>query len=204
MLLKRLCKRVDKYTFQNVLCLLQLSLLRLQVGLLQGDYIPHFCPNIRLHNGRMVASLFLPKYSCEEKNTARWLIFKSRQIPLHGAQDAENQVLHVSVSQFSRSVMSDSLQPHGLQHARPLCQSPPPRGCPNSCPLSRRCHPTISSSVVLFSSCPQSFPASGSFQMSQFFASEPKYCIRWPKYWSFSFSISPSNEYSGLIYFWID
>ena len=70
----------------------------------------------------------------------------------------------------SRSVISDSLQLHGLQHTRPLCPSPSPTACSNSCPLSQRCHPTISSSVVPFS-CLQSFPASGSFLMSQFFAS---------------------------------
>ena len=73
--------------------------------------------------------------------------------------------------QFSRSVMSDSLRPHGLQNARAPCPSPTPGAYSNSCPLSRWCHPTISSSVVPFSSCPQSFPASGSFQMSQFFIS---------------------------------
>ena len=73
--------------------------------------------------------------------------------------------------QFSRSVMSDSLWPHELQHARPPCPSPIPRVHPNPCPLSWWCHPTISSSVVPFSSCPQSFPASGSFQMSELFAS---------------------------------
>ena len=67
--------------------------------------------------------------------------------------------------------MSDSLQPHGLQHARLPCPSPTPRAYSNSCPLSWRCHPTISSSVSPFSSCLQSFPATGSFQMSQFFAS---------------------------------
>ena len=67
--------------------------------------------------------------------------------------------------------MSDSLWPHGLQHARPPCPSPTPRVYPNSCPLSRWCHPTISSSVVPFSSCPPSFPTSGYFQTSQFFAS---------------------------------
>ena len=78
---------------------------------------------------------------------------------------------HVYSVQFSRSVMSDSSQPHEPQHARPLCPSPTPRVPPNPCPLSRWCHPTISSSVVPFSSCPQSFPASGSFQMSQLFAS---------------------------------
>ena len=75
--------------------------------------------------------------------------------------------------------------------------SPTPRVHSNSCPLSQWCHPTISSSVVPFSSCLQSFPASGSLQMSQL-------CIRWPKDWSCSFSINPSNDYSGLISFRID
>ena len=94
--------------------------------------------------------------------------------------------------------MSDSLRPHGLQHARPPCPSPTPRVYSNSCPLTRWCHPTISSSVTPFSSCLQSFPASGSFLMSQFFALDGQ---------SFSFSISPSNEYSGLTSFrmdWLD
>ena len=72
---------------------------------------------------------------------------------------------------FSCSVVSDSLQPHEPQHARPPCPSPTPRVHPNPCPLCRWCHPTISFSVVPFSSCPQSFPASGSFLRSQFFAS---------------------------------
>ena len=75
----------------------------------------------------------------------------------------------VSTVQFSLSVMSDSLWPHGLQHARPPCPSPIPRVYANSRPLSRWCHPTISSSVVRFSSHIQSFPASGSFQISQLF-----------------------------------
>ena len=77
----------------------------------------------------------------------------------------------VSSVQFSRSVASDFLGPHGLQHARPPCPSPTPRIYLSSCPLSWWCHPTISSSIVPFSSCFQSFPASGSFQMSQLFAS---------------------------------
>ena len=89
--------------------------------------------------------------------------------------------------------MSDSLQPRGQRHTRLPCPSPTPRAYSNSCPSSRWCHPTISSSVIPFSSCLQSCPASG------FFPSESVLCIRWPKYWSFSFSISPSNEYSGLI-----
>ena len=79
--------------------------------------------------------------------------------------------LHISSVQFSRSVISDSLQPHGLQHTRPPCPSSTPRVYSNSCPLSWWCHPTISSSVVPFSYHLRSFPESGSFQMSQFFTS---------------------------------
>ena len=99
---------------------------------------------------------------------------------------------------FSHSVMSDSLWPHGLQYTRIPCPSPSPRACSNSCPLSWWCHPTISSFVVPFSSCLKSFPVSESFLMSQLFH------IKWTEYWSFSFSISPSNGYSGLISFRID
>ena len=73
--------------------------------------------------------------------------------------------------QFSCSVMSNSLRPHGPQHVRPPCPSPTPGVHLNPCPLSRWCHPTISSTVVPFSSCPQPFPASGAFQVSQLFAS---------------------------------
>ena len=75
-----------------------------------------------------------------------------------------------SLVQFSHSVMSDSLQPHESQHTRPPCPSPAPGVYSNSCPSSRWCHPTISSSVTPFSSCPQCLPASGSFPMSQLFA----------------------------------
>ena len=78
--------------------------------------------------------------------------------------------LPFSSVQFSHSVVSDSLRPHESQHARPPCPSPTPRVYSNSCPMSRWCHPAISSSVVPFSSCPQSLPASGSFPMSQLFA----------------------------------
>ena len=104
--------------------------------------------------------------------------------------------------QFSCSVLLDSLQPHELQHARLPCPSPTPGVHPNSCPSSQWCHLAISSSVVPFSSCPQSLPASESFPVSQIFT-----YMRWPKYWSFSFSISPSNEHPGLISFrmdWLD
>jgi len=85
--------------------------------------------------------------------------------------DPGNSHWPFSSIQFSRSVMSNSLWPHGLQHARPPCPSPTPRVYSNSCPSRRWCHPTISSSVIPFSSRLQSFPASGSFPVSQFFAS---------------------------------
>ena len=93
--------------------------------------------------------------------------------------------------------MSDCLQPHGLQHAKPHCPSPTSGIYSNLCPSSRWCHPTISFSVIPFSSRLKSFPAS-------VFSNESILHIRWPKYWSFSFSISPSNEYSGLISFRMD
>ena len=102
--------------------------------------------------------------------------------------------------QFSCSVMSDSLRLYGLQHARLPCPSTPGVNS-NSHPSSWWCHPTISSSGVPFSSCLQSFPAPG------FYSNESVLCIRWPKYWSFSFSISPSNEHPGLVSFrmdWLD
>ena len=95
--------------------------------------------------------------------------------------------------------MSNSLRSHGLQHTRLPCASPSSRVCSNSCPLSQRCHPTISSSVVPFSSCLQSFPASGSYPVSQLFTSGGQ-----QTYWSLNFSISSSNEYSGLVSFRID
>ena len=111
---------------------------------------------------------------------------------------------------LSCSVVSNSLRPHGLQHSRLPCPSPTPGTCSNSCPSSCWCHPTISHSIIPLS-CLHSFPASGSFSMmlSIFlsigvFSNETVLCIRWPKYWSFSFSISPPNEYSGLISFRID
>ena len=104
--------------------------------------------------------------------------------------------------QISRSVVSDSLRPHESQHTRPPCPSPTPRIHSDSHPSSQWCHPAISSSVVPFSCCPQSLPASESFPMSQL-----SNTLRWPKYWSFSFSISASNEHPGLISFrmdWLD
>ena len=102
---------------------------------------------------------------------------------------------------FSHSVVSDSLWPHELQQAKFPCPSPSPRVRSSSCPLSQWCFPTISSSAIPFSSCPQVPP---SFRV---FSNESVLHIRWPKYWSFSFNISASNKYSGLISFrmdWLD
>ena len=102
--------------------------------------------------------------------------------------------------QFSCSVVSHSLRPHELQHTRPPCPSPTPGVNPNSRPSSQWCHPAISSSVIPFSSCPQSLPAS-------VFSNESTLRMRWPNYWSFSFSIIPSKEHPGLISFrmdWLD
>ena len=86
-------------------------------------------------------------------------------------QPSVSQELCWSLSQFSHLVLSNSSQSHGLQHARVPCPSPTPRACSHSCKSSHWCYPTISSSVVPFSSCPQSFPALGSFPISQLFAS---------------------------------
>ena len=94
--------------------------------------------------------------------------------------------------------MSNSLGPNELHHTRPPCHSLSPRVCPSSCPLSQWCHPTISSSVIPFSSCLQYFPS------IRVFSNDSALCIRWSNYWSFSFSIGPSNEYSGFISFRTD
>ena len=104
---------------------------------------------------------------------------------------------HVYIYQFSQSVVSDSLWPHGLTCARPPCPAPTPRACSNPCPSSWWCHPTISSCYPLLL-LPSFFPS------IRVFPKESVLCIRWPKYRSFSFSISPSNEYSGLISFRVD
>ena len=114
------------------------------------------------------------------KNLIEWFQLNSEKLP------------RIYSVQFSRSVVFNSLRPHESQNTRPPCPSPTPRVHPNPCPLSWWCHPIISSSVVPFYSCPQSFPASEAFPESALH-------IRWPKYWSFCFNISPSNEHLGLI-----
>ena len=129
-----------------------------------------------------------------------WMFGQNYQVLIYinGSFSKTLQCLKLLTIQFSRSVVSDSLRPHEPQHARPPCPSPTPGACSDSSPSSQWCHPTISSSVVPFSSCPQFLPASGSFPVSQLFTSGG-----W-SIGSFSFSISPSNEHPGLISFRMD
>ena len=108
-------------------------------------------------------------------------------------KEDENSILSL---QFSPSVVSDSLWPHGLQHTRLPCPSPTPWAYSNSCPSSWWVMP--SNHLILC--CPLLLPLS-IFPSIRVFSNESVLCIRWPEYWSFSFSISPSNEYSGLISF---
>ena len=103
--------------------------------------------------------------------------------------------MYFSLVQFSHSVVSDPSLSHRLLHARFPCPSTA-SACSNSCPLTQWCHPTISSRRPLL--LPSIFPS------IRVFSNESVFLIRWPKYWSFSFSISPSNEFSGLIFFRID
>ena len=114
--------------------------------------------NTEIHENTNPGTLLEPS-----QNPDGWCTVSVKQISM--------TILHNWQVQFSRSVVSDSLWPHGLQHTSPSCPSPTPGVHPNPCPLSRWCHSTISASVIPFSSCFQSFPASGCFQMSQFFTS---------------------------------
>ena len=123
---------------------------------------------IPAHNERII--VFGRLFACSKGNTIHTYIYQFSSV------------------QFSRSVVSDSLRPHESQHARPPYPLPSPRVHSNSCPSSRWCHPAISSSVIPFSSCPQSLPA-------WVFSNESPLHMMWPKYWSFSFSISPSKEH---------
>ena len=100
---------------------------------------------------------------------------------------AIREAIYIS-DQISCSVVSDSLRPHESQHARPSCPSPTPGVHSDSCPSSQWCHPAISSSVVPFSSCPQSLPV---------FSNESTLCIRWPKYWSFTYTSKVFREGNG-------
>ena len=117
----------------------------------------------------------------------------SSSCPLMFSSHSFSHGIDFRSGQFSRSVMFDSLWPHGLQHARFPCLSPTPRIHPNLCPLSQWCHPTH---LIL---CRPLFLLPSMFPSIRVFSNESAFPIRWPKDWSFSFSISPSNEHPGLI-----
>ena len=139
-----------------------------------------------------MVTLSLELYLAQFLKIFPWSYYKWSSIPRYSVQFS-------SVQSLSRVWLFAT---HGLQHARLLCPSPTPRVYSNSCPLSQWCHPTIPSSVVPFSSHLQSFPASGSFPMSQFYTS-----VLHIFHWSWNSSISPSNEHPGLISFrmdWLD
>ena len=133
--------------------------------------ITDFVSHTKLRKSWMIIKWSLPNYTLLPTQ----ILFPRVNTTFIHPSDENKQMIEISHQlhsvQFSHSVMSNSLWPHGLQHARLPCSSPTPGACSNSCPFSRRCHPTISSSVVPFSSCLQSFLASGSFPMSQSFAS---------------------------------
>jgi len=135
------------------------------------------------------------------ENSVTWIFIYKPEIhqvfPLYDHKHIFKDSIPLPISndssvQFSHSAVSDSLWPHELQHARPPCPSPAARVHPNSCPSSRWCHPTISFSVVPFSSCPQSLPASGSFPMSQLFTSGGQIIAV-----SVSTSVLPMNTQDG-------
>ena len=171
--------------------------------------ITDFVSHTKLRKSWMIMKWSLPNYTLLPTQ----ILFPRVNTTFIHPSDENKQMIEISHQlhsvQFSHSVMSNSLWPHGLQHTRLPCSSPTPGACSNSCPFSRWCHPTISSSVVPFSSCLQSFLASGSFPMSQSFASGGQSIGA-----SASASVkplevplegtSPSNEYSGLISFRID
>ena len=120
---------------------------------------------------------------------------ESREIKEMKVLKLQERTLIFSSVQFSGSVVSSSLQPHGLQHAKPPYPSPTPGVYSNSCPLSQGCHSTISSL------CCSPSPLPLILHSIRVFSNESVLHIRWPKLWSFSFSISPLNKYSGLISF---
>ena len=148
--------------------------------------LPSIFPSIRVFSNESALHIKWPKYwsfsfSISPSIEYSGLIsFRIDRFALLAVQFSSVQFIH--------SVVSDSLQPHELQHSRPPCPSPTPGVYPNSCPLSQWCHPIISSSV---------FPFSSHLQSIRVFSSESGVHIRWPKHWSFSFNISPSNEHPG-------
>ena len=142
-----------------VVCLLLLLLLFFLMGS-DSNIIHHICKLVLLKH------IMVNRQQHQNQNNA----MISTCITTVHTQAAVMATEYFSSVQFNCSVVSNSLWPHGLQHTRLPCPSPTLRACSNSCPSSRWCHPTITSSVVPFSFCPLSFPLSGSFLMSQFFS----------------------------------
>ena len=146
----------------------------------------------------------MPEFDvCLQDRPIKGRLSIKHQLHIMTAEVSKKRILNVKTDSsllllFGCSVLSDSLWPHGLQHAKLPCLPPCPGACSNSCPLSRWCHPTISSSVIPLLLLPSICPS------IRVFSSESALHIRWPDYWSFSFSISLSNEYSVLISFRID
>ena len=133
---------------------------------------------------------------------------KAKDIP-NWMQSCRNSKKRQEVLQFSslHPLSNVSLWPHEPQHCRPPCPSPTARVHPNPCPLSRWCHPTVSSSVIPFSPFNLSISPFSIFLSIRGYSNESALHIRWPKYWNFSFNINPSKEHPGLIYFrmdWLD
>ena len=136
--------------------------------------LPSVFPSIRVFSNESTLCLRGPKYwsfsTCPSNEYSVLIFFRIDWLDISAVQGTLKSLFqHHSLVQFSRSVISDSLQPHELQHIRLPCPSATPGPCSNSCPLSQWCHPTISSSVIPFSFCLQSFPGSESFPMSQLF-----------------------------------
>ena len=123
------------------------------------------------------------------------MILWDRYFPYFTDESSRLRVVNVQVNLFSLQVVSSPSRPHGLQHARLLCPSPSPGVCSSSCPLNQWCHLILFFPLLLLLSI---------FPSIRVFSKESAVCIRWPKYWNFSFSISLSKEYSGLISFKID
>ena len=133
--------------------------------LLNVDFCHHVQWSVTWRKAWQPTPLFLLWESPWTQEPGRW-----QRVGNDWATKHSTQISVTCSVQFSRSVVSDSSRPHESQHSRPPCPSPTPGVYSNSCPSSRWCHPAISSSVIPFSSCPQSLPASGSFPMSQLFA----------------------------------
>ena len=157
------CHRGPRAAWSMVICFLCLDYCGLFTSLLNLNYLIRTCHGVE--NSELIFVILGTAHTVDSVLPAFQTVLCIIQYFLHSLFfHSIFWFLCISSVQFSHSVVSDSLSPHELQHARPPCPSPTPGVYPNSCPLSWWCHPTISSSVVPFSSCLQFFPASGSFK----------------------------------------